>query len=477
MLKRFCVLAVIGLLIGCRSTGITSTSGLSDSVSDIDEATFSGASFRVGVLLPLSGEAAKHGQGLKNAALMAYDDMKNDALLLQFYDTQSTHEGARAAAEKAIQQKVQMIVGPLTSSEVSAVSAVSRNKNIPVVAFSTNSAVLQNQVYTLGLLVEEQVNRIVSYAAKKNRSKFALLLPDNSTGFAVARAALAAAYKNNAEIVRIAFYDPQSSDFSGILKELTNFEKRAEPVRQQKAKLKTLAQNGNVDAKRELKKIENKETDFGVDFDAVLIPESGSKLKSIAAMFGYYDVFSPEVKFLGTTVWENTNLSKESTLIGSWFPALSRNHNAYFNKKYNALFGKYPTSLYAFAYDAVALSSVIAKQRPADINAAVTNPDGFVGISGVFRINADGKNEHSLDIMQITSSGDVVVDMASKKFSFVPDGEDSADIASLYDGKTILIFGKDPVIAQKQIFGRQLKQPVTSFEGDTDEIMNYFHNR
>ncbi len=85
--------------------------------------------------------------------------------------------------------------------------------------------------------------------------------------------------------------------------------------------------------KKALRQLNAKDTDRGVDFDAVLLPESGARLKSAVAMFGYYDVFAPEVKFLGTSVWENTRLNKESTLKGSWYPALSRNHNAYFNKK------------------------------------------------------------------------------------------------------------------------------------------------
>ena len=43
-----------------------------------------------GVLLPLSGEASRYGQGLKKAALMALEDMNNPNLILQFYDTQSS---------------------------------------------------------------------------------------------------------------------------------------------------------------------------------------------------------------------------------------------------------------------------------------------------------------------------------------------------------------------------------------------------
>lgn len=81
-------------------------------------------------------------------------------------------------------------------------------------------------------------------------------------------------------------------------------------------------------------------------FDAVLIPEYGSKLKSIISMFGYYDVYAPEVKFLGTSIWESSSLNKESMIINSWYPTLSRYQSAYFSNKYSNLFGERPNSLY-----------------------------------------------------------------------------------------------------------------------------------
>lgn len=205
-----------------------------------------------------------------------------------------------------------------------------------------------------------------------------------------------------------------------------------------------------------MKKLAAKGTEESVDFDAVLIPESGARLKSAAAMFGYYDVFSPQVKFLGTSVWENTRLNRESTLIGSWYPAMSRTHNAYFNKKYHALFNEYPQSLYAFAYDAVALASALARNNPADIDAAITTGDGFVGISGMFRILPDGKNEHSLDIIEVTRSGDVVVDPAAKKFSAALPENSPESAAQAYDAVPPMIFGKDKSEAERLIFGRTL---------------------
>ena len=78
------------------SSSVSTRGGVETMTSDISEVNFGGdENFRVGVLLPLTGKAAKHGQGMKNYTLMAMEDVKNPRLVLQFYDTQST-PGARA---------------------------------------------------------------------------------------------------------------------------------------------------------------------------------------------------------------------------------------------------------------------------------------------------------------------------------------------------------------------------------------------
>lgn len=428
MFKKIYILAVVAIVASCRSPMVTSTSRFSDNTTQISEETFiTKSSFRVGVLLPLSGDAAAVGQGLRNATMIALEDINNPNLILQFYDTKSTPEGARVAVENAINQRVKMIVGPLMSSEVEAISYQTRKHDIPVIAFSTNDAVLQPQVYTIGLLIEEQVNRIVSHAAQKGRSRFALLLPDNATGIAVAKSAVKAAKKYGGTVSRIAFYPQETTDFSDIIRKMSEYDRRS-------------ASNGS-----------------GVDFDAVIVPETGSRLKSATAMFGYYDVFYPDVMFLGTSVWENTNLNKETTLNKAVYPTLSRSHSAYFNKKYQSMYGTYPSGIFALAYDAVALSSALAKRNPYNLDEAITSPDGFVGINGAFRFFGNGKNQHSLDIMQITPSADVVIDSAPHKFITDPETLDNIDAASLYDGNSPLILGKNQQEAETEIFGRPLK--------------------
>ncbi len=461
MLKKFSLFIACLSLCGCFSTKgpeISSSGGAKAINTDISEINLSqdGRGFRVGVLLPLTGQASKQGQGLRNATMLALEDVRNPNLILQYYDTKSTPSGARVAVENAIRQRSDMIIGPLMSTEVQAIANETIYQGVPVIAFSTAQDVLQPTVYTLGLLVEEQVNRIMTYAAQKGKKRFALLIPDNMTGSAVAKAAVKSAQKNNVNVTAIAFYPPETSDFSEIIKEMTNHRVRKQRLNALKASLQKQADAGNASATKALQRLKTKEGLGDIGFDAVLIPETGAKLTSAISMFAYYDVAYPQVQFLGTSVWENGHYNKESMIVRSWYPALSRSYSNYFSNKYNQLFGEKPSSLYSFAYDAVALANELSKQNPDNINKAITNPDGYAGINGSFRLFENGTNQHSLDVVEIRREGDVVIDTASR--SFVDSGSDqllsAVEIDSTYQAPAI--YGKDPSTAQILIYGEVL---------------------
>lgn len=456
MLKKISFLLWGLALAGCAST-VATEGGFNEANTEISEVNFGGKdNFRVGVLLPLSGSAAKQGQGLKNATMLALEDARNPKLILQYYDTKGTPSGARVAAENALNQQSQLLLGPLMSSSVEAISEQAGDRNVPIIAYNTNSRVLKDGVYTLGLLIEEQVDRIMTFAAEHGRANFALLIPDNQTGVAVAKAAVKSAQKNNVKITRIAFYRPNTTDFSDVLKQMTDYPTRVQRLNSFRAKLSAQAAGGDANAAKVLARLKTQETLGEVDFDAVLIPESGASLKAAVAMFGYYDVFSPKVKFLGTSIWDGTNLSKETTMRGSWYPALSRNHSSYFAGKYADLFGERPSSLYALGYDSVALASALAKQDNADLKTALTDPDGYIGINGAFRLFDDGRNQHSLDIVEVRENGNVIVDEAPRKFTQQEGFADNGQIITDSSYQAPRIFGKSASTAQTLIYGHPL---------------------
>lgn len=455
--KNFCLALVCLILISCRSSRITDEGGADSYNTDISEIGISdNKSFRVGMLLPLTGNDAKYGIGLKNASMIALNDINNPNLVLQYYDTQSTASGARIAIENAINQRSDLIIGPLKSSEVQAISNETIYQGIPVIAFSTAQDVLQPTIYTLGLLIEEQVDRIITYTAQKGRKRFALLLPDNSTGGAVARAAVKSAEKNGVVITVVGFYTPGTSDFSDIAKDMTNFENRNRIVTQIKNRLQVMSDNGDIQAQKALKKLETREGLGDVGFDALIIPESGAKLTAAIAMFAYYDAAYPQVQFLGTSIWGISKLNNEATIAKSLYPSLSNNSVNYFANQYYSVFGEKPSSLYTLAYDAVKIASALSSLSDDNLNNDITKESGFSTLNGPVRFFKDGLNQHSLDIIEIRPSGNLIVDQGSKYFETPLTS--LSHIISTEDFVSPKIYGKDKSMAQILIYGQPLEE-------------------
>ena len=329
----------------------------------------------VGVLLPLTGSASDMGLGMQNAMFMALDDLQNNRMMLKFYDTKSTQEGAQTAASQAIDDGADLILGPLMGKEVEEVAPLALSADVPVVSFTTSPQVLQKGIYSIGLLNGEQIERAVSYAKNNGRNSLALLVPDNNSGLNIVKAALMSSITKDMPLVKVGFYSPQSVDFSELVKDVAS--------------------------------------DGG--FDTVLIADGGNRLKSLVSMFAYNDVMYPDVLFMGTAAWDNTNLSKETILYHGVYPMVSKSYGTYFTDKYKETFGEQPKSLYSFAYDSVLLASVLSGKTEDDITSALTGKSGFIGVNGFFKILPTGQSFHSLEMMEVTKDGPKVVSPADKE--------------------------------------------------------------
>lgn len=382
----------------------------------------SSQSFRVAMLLPLSGKAEAMGKSMKNAAMMAVGDLNNNNLVLQFYDTKGTTSGARVAVENVINAKSDLILGPLLGDEVAAITGMAQSEGIPVISFSSSPNVLRSGIYTLGLLNEEQIDRIIKYAASKGRLRLAVVLPDNQSGINMFKAVAKSAQTHGVTLVKAGFYPPETMDFTSLVTQMAG-EDRVKASQ----------------AKANEPKIESE-----LDFDVLLVPEFGNRLKSITSMFSFYDVSAPEVLFMGTSVWANTNLNKETELYGAVYPVMSLSRHARFFQKYNQMFEERPNGLSIFAYDAVALASALSRKDKDNLTAEITNLDGFYGMSGAFRIFDNGKNEHGLDVVKVTASGQQVIEPAERKFySANPSYAQSYANEPDYAEHMPQIFGKD----------------------------------
>jgi ABC-type branched-subunit amino acid transport system substrate-binding protein len=168
---------------------------------------------KVGLILPLSasGNAGVAAQSMKNAAEMALAEFQNPSIQLLIKDDNGSAQGAQQAAQQALDEGSEIILGPLFALSVPATAQLTRARNVPVIAFSTDSSVAGRGVYLLSFLPESDVNRIVDYAAGTGKRSFAAMLPENAYGNVVEVAFKQAVARKGGRIVAFERYGADRS--------------------------------------------------------------------------------------------------------------------------------------------------------------------------------------------------------------------------------------------------------------------------
>lgn len=336
---------------------------------------------RAAVLLPFSHPTANvrtEAEAMLAAIELAmFENAGTDFLILP-KDTAGRASTAEARADEAIKEGADIILGPLFGAEVTPVKNAVSRKQIPVVAFSNDRSVAGGGAYLASVMPEEEVTRIMGYAASRGIRTFALLGPDTAYGKQIDSAMRAEAAKNGWTVLGAGFYDPNASASSEVsrIARLVNAER---------------SQVG------------------------LLIPERGNKLLSIAPLLVVNGVDPGRTRFLGTSLWDDSSIWREPALNGAWFAAVDPDNQTAFRDTYRRIYGRAPTDLAAAAYDAAALAVTLAGENNIK-HGGVTDPDGFMGVNGLFRYRLDGTSQRGLAVKEIRSSGASVVEKGVTRF-------------------------------------------------------------
>ena len=360
-----------------------------------------GGPVKVAVLLPLSGANAELGKAMLEAAQMALFTTGNDRLTLVPRDTTGTPDGAAGAARAALADGAQLILGPLLAAEVDAVKPVAGEAKINVIAFSTATQLAGDNVFLMGFLPRQEIVRETAFARESGVSRFAVLAPNSEYGRLMTDALRETAGQAGGTVVKAESFDPRSGDASPAIQRLAGNTASAAPG--------TSPEPDAAPAPGPTQR---------VSFDALLLPEGGDQLKQIARRLKTAGIGSPQVRLLGSGLWDDASVSSEPALVGGWFAASPPDARREFQSRFQSTYGHAPPRLASLAFDAAALAAVLAKAGgPAPFSHdAILNPSGFTGVDGLFRFTPQGLVQRGLAVLEVQPQGPVVVSPAPRDF-------------------------------------------------------------
>jgi hypothetical protein len=366
---------------------------------------------RVALLLPFTASSEsvqKVASAMFDAAQLAAFEAGDRRFLLIPKDTKGTAADAALAARSALEDGAEIILGPLFAEEVTAVAEEARSEGVPMIAFSSDVASGGGGVYLLSFPPELEIARVTDYAVMKGKNRFGLMAPANEYGERVAAAFAEEIYVRGGVLVHQERYEQAPDKMLAPAKRLAQYAKDVVPVEMRhgydpNAPKDPMAQGGNTRG-----------------YQAILIPEQGTLLRALAPLFPYYNVNIQQIKLLGVSSWYNSRLTREPALKGGWFAAPDPTITREFEGRYNTAFGQKPPRLASLAYDATLLSARLAqnprKRGRFDVD-AITDPNGYFGADGLFRLKPDGSVERGLAVLEIQPDGFRVIDPAPKSFA------------------------------------------------------------
>ncbi|MEL6686909.1 MAG: penicillin-binding protein activator [Pseudomonadota bacterium] len=342
---------------------------------------------RLALLLPFSAQSEglrRQANSMFRAAELALFQRPEGDILLTVLDTKGTQDGAQSAARAAVQQGADVILGPIIAGNVASASIEAAPSGTPLLAFSNDQSVADRGRYLLSFPPEAEVERIVNYAASQGITNFAFFGPDDAYGRRVLRAYEQAVLFTGGQITASESY--RGDDISVM----------QEPAR----RLARFFQRGR-DGERDT-------------FEAVLMPEAGTALRSLAPLLPFYGVDPERVLFMGTSRWDDKTIAREPALRGGVFAASDKQAREAFLNEYDRAYGEAPTSLASLAYDAVQLGALVADGDPQGRLERIESPVGFYGTDGYVRFTADGRPERGLAVYTVMDGDFDLVDPAPR---------------------------------------------------------------
>jgi hypothetical protein len=322
-------------------------------------------------------------QSLENAARLAASELQGATIDLRVYNTAGNAQTAAGRAQQAVNDGARIIIGPVYADAANAAAVAVAPRNVNVLAFSNNTAIAGGNVFVLGSTFENTARRLTGFAASQGKGRIVIVHGNDVPGQAGRDAILRSVSGTTAQVVGTVQYELSQQGVAASTAQIA------------------AAVNDNA-----------ADAIFMTSTTAGALPLFSSLLPSAG--------IRPETtQYIGLTRWDipAQNLALPG-LQGGWFALPDPNRSAAFSARYTSVYGTQPHPIGGLAFDAIAAIGALAAQGNPDAltRSALTQPGGFQGVSGVFRLRPDGTNERALAVATVRGGQITIIDPAPQSF-------------------------------------------------------------
>jgi branched-chain amino acid transport system substrate-binding protein len=353
---------------------------------------------KVALLLPLTGELSDYGrevlQGVQIASRTITPGKRR--INLDIVDTQGDPAEAAKQLRQISQSDAVAVIGPLTTEEASAASAMASSLSIPVIvpaASQSDFVGLSENVYQLSPSAIYQGTKMGMYARNHLHADTALVIALNSPDYRRVAAAFSDHFASDGGVaLAMQYIYPRDKDFGESIRDI----KRLCGVREHDSLVYLDAAGDTLSSDA-----------IPIELDCIFIAADPEQLRLLLPQLNFYNVHG---RLLGTDSWNSKEvLGLDRDIIdGAVFPSSSITDGAnsafeQFRLTYKDQFGIEPTHLAALGFDAC---NLIAESSASPTRKGIAEKliavSSYKGASGLVTFSQERRNSE-LPVFEILS--------------------------------------------------------------------------
>jgi hypothetical protein len=346
---------------------------------------------KIGILAPMTGPNKNLGQSIIKSIRLAVKDIDSNLIEVIPKDTSSSPEKTLQSANELKEMGVRIVIGPIFYENLIYLDEID---DLTFLSLTNKTLDLPKNVISAGVNSTSQLNTIKKFLKETNINRTIFLTPIQDYEFEIKKGIR----NSKIKIFKNYDYSIEPTKLTKQIEEITNYRIRKQNLEDEITRIKN---SDDSNKENKIKKLKQRYTLGGLNFDAVIIADFDKSLKSVTTSLLYTDVSPKNKYFITLNQWFDQSLLNEINIQPIYYPSINKDNFENYKKKFFREFNEYPSHLSLLSYDLVGLIYYLSSKNDFLITSKLFKvKNSFKGMMGIFDIK-NNKINHRLNFYKI----------------------------------------------------------------------------
>ena len=346
---------------------------------------------KIGILAPMTGPNKNLGQSIIKSIRLAVKDINSNLIEVIPKDTSSSPEKTLQSANELKEMGVRIVIGPIFYENLIYLDEID---DLTFLSLTNKTLDLPKNVISAGINSTSQLNTIKKFLKETNINRTIFLTPIQDYEFEIKKGI----QNSKIKIFKNYDYSIEPTKLTEQIEEITNYRIRKQNLEDEITRIKN---SDDSNKENKIKKLKQRYTLGGLNFDAVIIADFDKSLKSVTTSLLYTDVSPKKKYFITLNQWFDQSLLNEINIQPIYYPSINKDNFENYKKKFFREFNEYPSHLSLLSYDLVGLIYYLSSKNDFLTTSKLFKvKNSFKGMMGIFDIK-NNKINHRLNFYKV----------------------------------------------------------------------------